>query len=155
MADLAASDVTVTIERRSIEGKTRRCRVKIEFGDGALTYPAGGVPMPAASAFGMKDHLDFLSLMDYDDATGLVWKYYKANNKLRAYVQGYAHGTGGAVTLDDYPVNAAFGVTSGISVSLTTGAGAATGRLGALIESASGAGNAPPASTLFAMAEGW
>lgn len=155
MADLVAADVTVTVEERTIVGKKRRNRVKIVFGDGALTYPSGGVPMPAFDSFGMIRNLDYLTVLDQDDGNGVFWKYDKENNKLRAYVQGYAHGTGGAVTLDDYPVNAAFGVTSGISVSLTTGAGAATGRLGGLVESASGAGNAPAAQTLYAEAVGW
>jgi len=152
MADLVAADVTVTVEERRIEGKKRRARVKIAFGDGALTYPALGVPMPAFGSFGMVRNLDYLTVIDQDDGNGIFWKYDKENNKLRAYVQGYAHGTGGAVTLDDYPVTAAFGVTSGISVSLTTGAGAVTDRLGGLVEAS---GGAPAAQVLYAEATGW
>ena len=100
----------------------------------------------------MKLRLDFLTVFDENDASGIAWKYDQANNKLRAWVQGYAHGTGGGVTLDDYPVTAAFGVTSGISVSLTTGAGAATGRLGGMVEAS---GDAPAAQVLYAEAVGW
>jgi hypothetical protein len=154
VADIAASDVTITVEKKSIEGKQKRNRVKIAFGNGALTYPAGGIPMPAFGKFGMKRDLAFLTVFDEDNGTGLHWKYDKVNKKLRCYVQGYAHGTGGAVTLDDYPVNAAVGVTSGISVSLTTGAGATTGRLGALVELAATA-DAPAATSIYAEAVGW
>lgn len=85
MADLAAANVTVTIEERTIVGKKRRNRVKIVFGDGALTYPALGVPMPAAANFGMVRQLDYLTVFDENDGSGFVWKYDKENNKLRAY----------------------------------------------------------------------
>lgn len=155
MADLAAADVTVTVEQRNIVGKQRRNRVKIVFGDGALTYPANGVPMPAFDKFGMKRNLDFLTVFDENDASGVTWKYDKENNKLRAYVQGAAHAAGGGATLDDYAVTAAFGVSSGISISRETAAGAVTSRWGGLVESASGAGNAPAAQTLYAEAVGW
>jgi hypothetical protein len=155
MADIASSDVTVTVERRAIEGKTRRNRVKIVFGNGTLTYPAGGVPMPAASAFGMKVRLDYLTVFDSDDASGIMWKYDRENKKLRAFVQGAAHAAAGAATLDDYAVTAAFGVSAGISIAREAAAGAVTSRWGALPESASGAGNAPAAATLYAEAVGW
>lgn len=154
MADIASSDVTITVEKISIVGKQRRNRVKIVFGNGTLTYPSGGVPLPGYSSFGMKLRLEYLTVFDEDDASGVMFKYDKDNNKLRMYVQGYAHGTGGAVTLDDYPVTAAEGVTSGISVSLTTGAGAATGRLGGQVEQAAAA-DTPAAKTLYAEAVGW
>lgn len=152
MADLAASNVTVTIERREIVGKLRRNRVKIEFGDAALTYPANGVPMPTYSSFGMKQRLDYLIIIDADDDDGLFWKYDKENNKLRAFVQGYAVGAAGAVAMDDFPVTAAFGVTASASVSLAGTAGSATNRLGALVEAS---GGAPAASVLYAEAVGW
>jgi hypothetical protein len=154
MTALASTDVTVTISERRIVGKKRRNIVKIVFGDGALTYPAGGVPMPAYTGFGMIRNLDYLNIVDQDDATGIYWKYDKDNNKLRAYTQGYAVGAAGAATLDDFPVTAAFNVTSGISVSLTNSAGSATNGLGALVEAATGA--TPAASqTLYAEAVGW
>lgn len=154
MADIAAANVTVTVNERQIVSKKRRNRVTIAFGDGVLTYPAGGVPMPAFGSFGMKRNLDYLTVFDEDDSKGVVYKYDRDNNKIRAYVQGYAHGTGGAVTVDDYPVNAAEGVTTGISVSLTTGAGAVTDRLGGLVEMAGGV-SLPSATTLQAEAVGW
>ena len=97
MTALVAGDVTVTIERRSIEGKTRRNRCKIAFGDGALTYPAAGVPLPAFASWGMKRNLDFLTIFDENDASGFVWKYDKDNNKLRAWrILSAAAGVSGA-----------------------------------------------------------
>jgi len=101
MADLTSANVTVTVERRAIEGKTRRNRVKIVFGNGALTYPANGVPMPAASAFGMKVRLDYLTLFDENDGAGIMWKYDRENKKLRGWEFDYPAGAeGSAVELD-------------------------------------------------------
>lgn len=150
MADLAATDVTVTIEERRIESRKRIHRVKIVFGDGALTYPAGGVPMPAKEKFGMLRNLDYLILIDSDDANGITWKYDKDNNKLRAYVQGALVGAAGAQTMDDFPVTAGFGVTADTHLSLK--AGSATVRFGDLKEASAGA---PAAQTIYAQAVGW
>lgn len=91
MPALTSANVTVTLERRAIEGKTRRNRVKIAFGDGALTYPALGVPMPAASSFGMKVRLDYLTIFDENDGSGLMWKYDRENKKLRSWEFDYAN----------------------------------------------------------------
>lgn len=85
MADLAASDITVTIEKKVIEGKRRRHRVKLAFGDGALTYPANGVPMPTRGNLGFKRNVEYLIVTDGNDASGLIWKYDQANHKLRAW----------------------------------------------------------------------
>src|SRR3990167_3737525 len=92
MTAIVAADVTLTIERRTISGKTRRNRVKVVFGDSALTYPAGGVPMPAFGSWGMKRNLDYLTVFDENDASGVIWKYDTTNNKLRGYsMQNHAH----------------------------------------------------------------
>lgn len=134
MPALASTDLTITVEAKERVVKHRRNRVKIAFGDGALTYPSGGVPLPGFGKFGMKRNLDYILVTDSNDAVGVIWKYDQANKKLRAYVQGYAHGAAGAVVLDDYPVTAADGVTTGISVSLTSARSASTARLGGLVE---------------------
>lgn len=60
MADLAASDITVTIDRNTdIEG-TVQGRVgshwafaNLAFGDASLTYPTNGIPMPPPEKFMM------------------------------------------------------------------------------------------------------
>lgn len=84
MADLAAADVTVSISERRIVGKKRRNILTLTFGDGAKTYPTGGIPMPAAGSFGMVRNLDFLNVLD-DSAGVFLVKYDKTNNKLRYY----------------------------------------------------------------------
>lgn len=151
MADLTAASFTTTVERRSIEGKTRRNRVKLVFGDDALTYPAGGVPVPTFSTLGLKSRVDYITIFDEGNATGHVWKYDRDNHKLRCYVQGFTVGAAGAQTLDDFPVSAGDGVTADTHLSLK--AGSATVRVGVLKEMATG--DAPAAQTLVAECVGW
>ena len=59
MADLAATDITVTITPgydldTSPDGRIgKRAYATLAFGDGALTYPTNGIPLPAPGKFGM------------------------------------------------------------------------------------------------------
>jgi hypothetical protein len=87
MAALTAANVTVTVrERRIMPGlKKRRLALTLAFGDGALTYPAGGVPMPAFGALGFQRFLDTIDITDAGSANGYLYKYDEANNKLRIY----------------------------------------------------------------------
>lgn len=87
MPALAATDVTVTvnIRDRTTFTKKHRIAVTIAFGDGALTYPAAGVPMPAFDKFGMKRNLETIEITDPANADGFMYKYDQANNKLRIW----------------------------------------------------------------------
>lgn len=154
MADLTAANVTVTVLKKRIAGGRKRARCKIVFGDGALTYPTGGVPMPAFGSFGMKRFLDYFILTDPDDAQGIMWKYDQETNKLRAYIQGVVVSAAGAATLDDFPLNTATDpLASTRSVSLDNAAGAGTHYLGRQKELVNT--QAPPAQTLYVEAVGW
>lgn len=151
MADLVAADVTVTVEDRQIVGKTKRNRVKIVFGDGALTYPSGGVPMPGASKFGMVRNLDYLILFDTDSAVGLLWKYDKVNKKFRGYWP-----TGGGATApvaaETAPVSGAPTLTGADSTALTTHTHSiAPGQAKEFVA----ATTTIAATTMFAEAVGW
>lgn len=90
MADLASTDITVTLVRQNIlrgsPGGLRFNNVKLTFGDGALTYPAGGIPVPAAAKFGMLKRLDGIMIYQNSITTiGYIWTYDVANNKLKGY----------------------------------------------------------------------
>lgn len=87
MAPLTAASVTVTVEKRVIESQRKRNRVKLVFGDGALTYPTGGIPMPAKGAFGLVRELESLSFYDQAHANGFVYKYDRDNNKMLIYAE--------------------------------------------------------------------
>lgn len=85
MADIAASDVTYTQQSKEIgESGYRELVFKIEFGDGALTYPTGGVPLDKAK-LGASNEIRSLVLFDEEDAQGFEYKYDFENNKIRIY----------------------------------------------------------------------
>lgn len=73
MANLTASDVTVTINSRKIHGDRRYVDVTIAFGDGALNLLTTGVPMPSDASFGMIKKLDYINLYQPTDAAGHTW----------------------------------------------------------------------------------
>lgn len=169
MADLAAANVTITVEERWQTQRKRHSRVKITFGDGALTYPANGVPLPTYSSFGLYRVLDFITLIDNNDGVGLVWKYDKENKKLRAWqVAAGTHGhdflvKGGqaAAGTDALSIKGAVVIGKEAATDVTqTEAGAAAGG-GVITKTIAAAapvelGNvAVAAQTLYAEAIGW
>ena len=157
MADLASSDVTVTTQPSDVEilGRKKYAICTIVFGDGALTYPSGGVPMPAVGYFGMLRQIDSLQIFD-QGASGIVWTYDKTNRKLRGYIEGVTVSAAGSATLDDYKLNSTNDVTvkNEISMSFSNDATAGTYYLGQLKELAA-ASSKVPAQTLKARVVGW
>ena len=86
MAALASSDVTVTITQRWREGKKRKTRGTLAFGDGSKTYPTAGVPLPAIASFGMQRQLDSLVIFGVNERTSdYVLRYGPANRTLLMY----------------------------------------------------------------------
>lgn len=81
MADIVSSDVTVTVIDQFVNGSAMVERVAtLVFGDGALTYPAGGVPLPKAK---MGCPARIVSLEVIGKATsGYEWSYNAATEKL-------------------------------------------------------------------------
>lgn len=165
MAALVSADVTITANQSDtkIEGRRRRNLVKITFGDGVKTYPAGGVPMAAASAFGMVRNLDQLVIFD-ESATGIAWSYDKTNNKLRGYFgPGHNHDmlfkgsltSSEALFLDAAQKLGKAAATDRtlLGVSVATDGGVKTVAAGLLEEL--GPAFAPAAQTLYAEAVGW
>ena len=153
MADLASTDVTITVVQARRTERARQNRVKIEFGDGALTYPTGGVPLPDFGNFGLKKSLEYLILFDENDATGIVWKYDYDNKKLRGYIQGVTVSAAGAVTMDDFALDtAAEPLATAVSMSLTNNTGAGAKYLGKLLELVNT--QAPAAQVIYAEAVG-
>jgi hypothetical protein len=101
----------------------------------------------------MKQTLDYLIIVDGNDASGIIWKYDYENKKLRGYIQGIVVGAAGAVAVDDFPLDTtADPLASTLSVSLTGSTGAGTKYLGAMKELAAAA--APVAQVIYAEAVG-
>lgn len=87
MAAIASSDVSYSIADKSmkkLEDGRKMVKVSIAFGDGALTYPAGGVPLDAGK-MGCNYNVSAFEMTDEASANGFVYKYDIANNKLRIY----------------------------------------------------------------------
>lgn len=81
MSNIAATDITLTLltQRRSEDG--RRVNVfTMAFGDGALTYPAGGVPITKAK-LGCPNIIEQLTVFD-KGTSGYQWTYDRTNEKL-------------------------------------------------------------------------
>jgi hypothetical protein len=83
MADLAATDVTLTRNGPYKLGKLKSDFALFTFGDGAKTYPYGGIPLPAIGNFGLKYSGDMI--ITGVDEENIVWKYDATNHKLKGY----------------------------------------------------------------------
>jgi len=78
MANVLATDVTVTVNERWIEGRKRYADVTLAFGNGAATYGTG-IPMPAYTSFGMRRNLDSLRIY-FANYAGYVWEFERSGN---------------------------------------------------------------------------
>jgi hypothetical protein len=92
MADIAATDVTVTIKNRNyIRGLGYRARATLAFGDGVLTYPAGGIPL-STSVLGKLGVLRSVESFNVEpaigDPLGVQWQYDRTDKTLRGYRDG-------------------------------------------------------------------
>ncbi|MDD4339211.1 MAG: hypothetical protein PHV00_05975 [Syntrophales bacterium] len=97
MAAITSSDVTVTVNAgdRLIGGGgafKNLTLATIAFGDATLTYPTGGVPLPAIGAFGLHKGIDAAILIP-PSGDGYVYKYDKTNHKIQIYTQGIKTGS--------------------------------------------------------------
>ena len=91
MAAIAATDVTYTIVNQARMGSAGyRTVVTIAFGDGALTYPTGGVPLTKGK-MGAPNYIDTVQLLEGSySATAYQPFWDKANNKLKLMGTGAA-----------------------------------------------------------------
>ena len=81
MADLAAGDVTYTILNSRIGARSRRFnRVRLAFGDGALTYPANGIPISKGKC-GCPNDVESMVVVD-KGLSGYFFQYDQSAEKL-------------------------------------------------------------------------
>ena len=153
MADLAAADVTYTITSEKISRTRRTVEATVAFGDGALTYPSGGVPLTKGK-LRMKRDLIGLVIVDPGNANGLVYKWDKSNNKLRIYKPTsfiIAHAAGaGATTVRTTLVTARNKIEAE-----SPSVGNADVKLAAEAVELIAASDTPAAATLKVIALGW
>lgn len=86
MAAIGAANVTYALQGKvsKDDASFRHIILNITFGDGALTYPAGGIPLTAGK-MGCPSQIKSFSLVSPASANGFVYKYDLTNNKLRIY----------------------------------------------------------------------
>ena len=93
MSDLAASDVAYTEVAGSAKASPadpRRSGIfTLVFGDGALTYPAGGIPLTGGK-LGCPSNIDELYIVD-SGTSGFQVKYDATNKKIRLFNPTGAH----------------------------------------------------------------
>lgn len=81
MADLAASDITVTLKnQRKMSDSRNLNRVLLAFGDGALTYPAGGIPITKGK-LGCPTIIESMSIVD-KGTSGYSFMYDQSAEKI-------------------------------------------------------------------------
>jgi hypothetical protein len=104
VADIAATDVTYTLQEGTQKASPSDPRFQgvftLAFGNGALTIPAGGVPLTRAK-LGCPSRIEEFIIMDEANANGFTYKYDASNNKIRVYQgdsDGVADGPGVEVT---------------------------------------------------------
>lgn len=93
MADLASSDVTYAlVNQRTLSDSRKFNRIRLSFGDGALTYPAGGIPL-SKGKMGCPVVIESLIVVD-KGVSGYSFMYDQSAEKLvmfQAPAQTHAH----------------------------------------------------------------
>jgi len=93
MAAFASTDVTVVVVERKIIGGRRMVVGTMAFGNGALTYPTGGIPLPAIGAFGFVRNISDLNVSGLNGlTTDYLARYDKTNHKLSMFENAAAAG---------------------------------------------------------------
>lgn len=96
MSAIGAGDVTYALQEGSQTASADsffEAVFSVAFGDSALTYPAGGIPLTKAK-LGCPAFVKDFTFMDAGNANGFIYKYDRANEKLRIYqtaAQSHAH----------------------------------------------------------------
>jgi hypothetical protein len=100
MTAIAVSDWTVVINKTLIKGGQRENQCTLTYGDGALTYPTAGIPMPTVSSLGMQRHIDSIHIvssgLDAATTTAYRYQYDKTNHLLQIFIDEDPAGTDAA-----------------------------------------------------------
>jgi len=83
MADITSANVTYTINSKDHIGRKRLHEVTIAFGNGALTYPTGGVPLTVAGV-GFQKGLDALTILE-SNGKALLYEWDRSANTIRIF----------------------------------------------------------------------
>ncbi len=85
MPDIASSDVVYSlVKQRKEDSSNKVVNLTVQFGNGALTYPSGGIPLIRAN-MGCSNNILSVNLSSPASNNGFVYKYDLTNNKIRIY----------------------------------------------------------------------
>ena len=85
MADIASANVTYAlVKQRKEDSSNKVISLTATFGDGALTYPSGGIPLDK-NKMGCPNTILSVMLNNPSSGDGYLYKYDLANNKIRIY----------------------------------------------------------------------
>lgn len=131
MADIGTADVTYTmLNQRKLSDSRNMNRVRLAFGDGALTYPANGIPL-LIGKLGCPNVVESLVVVD-KGTSGYSFMYDQSAKKLvvwQAPAQTHTHdlflrdNATGAETSEVYAAANALGANTGANLTIT-GSGA-------------------------------
>jgi len=90
-ANLGASDLTVTIDKKQIIGGKKFNDITVKVNNGTKTYPSGGIAQPTAAQCGMVSSVTQLIVTDTTSKitsgiSGNEIKWDKTNSKLMIYI---------------------------------------------------------------------
>lgn len=84
MTAFASTDVSIALPPTQVDmfpGSKKVTLATLTFGDAALTYATGGVPLPAIGKFGMKSSIDMMIIQNPVSPL-LAYAYDATNHKL-------------------------------------------------------------------------
>lgn len=159
MSDIGTGDVTYTVlNQRKLSDSRNMNRIRLAFGDGALTVPANGIPL-SKGKMGCPTVVESLLVVD-QGTSGYIFQYDQSAEKLvvmQAPAQTHAHdlkiiGGGTIVT------NGGFGIDSGtqfvkIEAANATITGASSATKGGVISSTLAAAALSEAATVAIAAQ--
>ena len=143
------------------------CLSVFAFGDGALTYPSGGIPLTAGK-LGTPNQIRSLIITSPASADGLTYKYDQANNKIRIYKSTAAHTHSLFLNNADVADSAGARINAGTNLlgantgsDITVAGVTVTSGGGGILQVAASASDematsvAPAATTLYVSVSGW
>lgn len=101
MAAFTAANLTVVVSLRGRTAKRKIHRGTLTFGDGALTYPTAGIPLPTKDKFGFSRVIEDLVIVGNNAlTTDYMYRYNKAAHKLLMYEEEAAAAGGPLLECD-------------------------------------------------------
>jgi len=105
MVDITATAWTETVEERTIEGKKKRNRVRLDLSaTQTQAYPpTGGMPLP--TTLGMVRNVDYVILLQGGSSAtnGIMWNYEVTAHAIKGYWALNPTAVGGATHLQELP----------------------------------------------------